>query len=111
MVCRFLGQLGGYVRSRSKPEGSIAQGYLAEECVSFASWYLDSCETRCNRPHRNDDGGLRSSQINVDQPASVFNKRGRALGKGQPCTLDLDTIVMAHNYILNNCDLVAPFIE
>ncbi|XP_074346497.1 uncharacterized protein LOC141685284 [Apium graveolens] len=34
---RYLGKLKSYVRNRSKPEGSIAEGYLAEECMTFCS--------------------------------------------------------------------------
>ncbi|XP_074347400.1 uncharacterized protein LOC141686254 [Apium graveolens] len=37
---RYLGKLKSYVRNRSKPEGSIAEGYLAEECVTFCSRFL-----------------------------------------------------------------------
>ncbi|XP_074362862.1 uncharacterized protein LOC141703164 [Apium graveolens] len=38
---RYLGKLKGYVRNRSRPEGSIVEGYLAEECVTFCSRFLD----------------------------------------------------------------------
>ncbi|XP_071714365.1 uncharacterized protein [Rutidosis leptorrhynchoides] len=34
---RYLGTLKSYVRKKSKPEGSIAEGYLVEECLSFCS--------------------------------------------------------------------------
>ena len=36
----YLARLKSYVRSRSKPEGSIADGYLAEECLTFCSRFL-----------------------------------------------------------------------
>lgn len=39
---RYLGKLKSYVRNRSKPEGSIAEGYLAEECVTFCSRFLSA---------------------------------------------------------------------
>lgn len=39
-VERYLGKLKSYVRNRSRPEGSIAEGYLAEECVTFCSRFL-----------------------------------------------------------------------
>ncbi|XXG73683.1 hypothetical protein AAC387_Pa07g2558 [Persea americana] len=38
---RYLLTLKSYVRNRSRPEGSIAEGYLAEECLTF-----------CSREHR-----------------------------------------------------------
>jgi hypothetical protein len=37
---RYLGKLKSYVRNRCKPEGSIAEGYLAEECITFCSRFL-----------------------------------------------------------------------
>ncbi|KAK2967837.1 hypothetical protein RJ640_001779 [Escallonia rubra] len=55
---RYLFTLKGYVRTRSRPEGSIAEGYWLEECVTFCSRYLNNdVETKLNRPFRLDDGG------------------------------------------------------
>ncbi|XP_074337042.1 uncharacterized protein LOC141674219 [Apium graveolens] len=42
---RYLAKLKSYVRNRSKPEGSIAEGYIAEECVTFCSRFLAANET------------------------------------------------------------------
>ncbi|GJU54348.1 S-adenosyl-L-methionine-dependent methyltransferases superfamily protein [Tanacetum coccineum] len=41
--------------------GSIAEGYVAEEALTFCSRYLKDVETRFNRPGRNDDV-LKSSE-------------------------------------------------
>ncbi|KAK1379804.1 hypothetical protein POM88_026548 [Heracleum sosnowskyi] len=41
---RYLGKLKSYVLNRSRPEGSIAEGYLAEECVTFCSRFLGGDE-------------------------------------------------------------------
>ena len=38
---RMNGHIKGYVRNRSRPDGSIAKGFLAEECISFCTNYLD----------------------------------------------------------------------
>ncbi|XP_074323270.1 uncharacterized protein LOC141660205 [Apium graveolens] len=45
---RYLAKLKSYVRNRSKPEGSIAEGYIAEECVTFCSRFLAADETTKN---------------------------------------------------------------
>ena len=37
---RYNGVVKRYVRNRSQPEGSIIQGYVAEECVEFCTDYL-----------------------------------------------------------------------
>ncbi|KAK1378472.1 hypothetical protein POM88_025216 [Heracleum sosnowskyi] len=39
---RYLCKLKSYVHNRSKPEGSIAEGYLAEECLTFCSRFLNN---------------------------------------------------------------------
>ncbi|XP_058763597.1 uncharacterized protein LOC131637050 [Vicia villosa] len=53
---RYLGKLKGYVRNKSRPEGSIAKGYLVEECLIFCSRYLhNGVETKFTRMTRNSD--------------------------------------------------------
>ena len=39
---RYLGKLKSYVKNRCRPEASIAEGYLAEECLIFCSRYLNA---------------------------------------------------------------------
>jgi hypothetical protein len=99
--------LKSYVRNRSRPEGCIAEGYLAEECLTFCSLYLaDYVETRFNRTHRNAE----------DEPdprvgLEVFATTGRTLGKGTATIIDRDALKKAHQYILFNCGPVKPYIE
>ncbi|XP_074351452.1 uncharacterized protein LOC141690560 [Apium graveolens] len=45
---RYLAKLKSYVRNRSKTEGSIAEGYIAEEYVTFCSRFLAADETTKN---------------------------------------------------------------
>ncbi|XP_020111543.1 uncharacterized protein LOC109726394 isoform X2 [Ananas comosus] len=52
---RNLFRLKSNVRNKAHPEGSIAEGYLVEECLIFCSRYLEGVETRFNRPVRNYD--------------------------------------------------------
>ncbi|GJW19393.1 acidic leucine-rich nuclear phosphoprotein 32 family member A, partial [Tanacetum coccineum] len=44
------------LRRETKLEGSIAEGYVAEEALTFCSRYLKGVETRFNRRDRNEDG-------------------------------------------------------
>ena len=46
---RYLLTLKNYIRTRSRPEGSIAQGYLMEEASTFCACYLGDVETTLNR--------------------------------------------------------------
>ena len=38
---RMNGVIKGFVRNRARPDGSIVQGFLTEECISFCTNYLD----------------------------------------------------------------------
>jgi hypothetical protein len=42
---RLNGHIKGYVKNRSRPDGSIANGFLAEECISFCSNILPGEDT------------------------------------------------------------------
>ncbi|GJX23328.1 hypothetical protein Tco_0227773 [Tanacetum coccineum] len=52
---RFTKKLKGYVRNKAKPKGSIAEGYVAEEALTFSSHYFRDVTTKFNRPDRNVD--------------------------------------------------------
>ena len=50
---RMLCTLKRYVRNMAHPEGSVAEAYIASECLTFASRYLkEDIETRYNRRRR-----------------------------------------------------------
>jgi hypothetical protein len=40
-VERYLHTVKGYVRNKTHPEGSITEGYILEECLTFFSRFLD----------------------------------------------------------------------
>ena len=48
-------KLKNYVGNKARPEGSIAEGYIADEALTFCSMYFKDVETRFNRPERNAD--------------------------------------------------------
>lgn len=88
---RYFLTLKKYVRNRSHPEGSIVEGYLAEECLTFCSLYLHDVESKLNRPIRNYEGG------------------GRGLGKMKLILLDQIACEQAHRYVLANSNAVTPY--
>ncbi|KMZ69495.1 hypothetical protein ZOSMA_211G00040 [Zostera marina] len=53
---RYLLTLKKYVRTRSHPEGSIAEKYLVDESMTFCSRFLHNVETKSNRTERYIDG-------------------------------------------------------
>ncbi|XP_052619588.1 uncharacterized protein LOC111897976 [Lactuca sativa] len=73
---RYLLTLKSYVHNRAHPEGSIAEGYLAQECVTFCSRYLSGVETIFTTPIRNDDEG---DQNEIEESNNLFP--GRPLGR------------------------------
>ena len=50
---KYLRTLKSYVRNKSRPEDSIAEGYIAEKCTTFCSRYLHDVETKHDREERN----------------------------------------------------------
>jgi hypothetical protein len=41
------------VQNRSRPEGSIAEAYVADQCLAFCSKYMNDVDTRFNWEPRN----------------------------------------------------------
>ncbi|KAG8497123.1 hypothetical protein CXB51_008275 [Gossypium anomalum] len=80
---RFLFKLKSYCRNKHYPEGSIAEGYLAEECMTFCSRYLEDVETRLNRPSRN--AGLNDPNL---AETYLFQSYGEPIDKVENIELD-----------------------
>ncbi|XP_070051394.1 uncharacterized protein [Nicotiana tomentosiformis] len=104
---RWLYFLKSLIGNRACPECSIAEGYLANECMTLCSLYLHRIDTKFNRPERNYDGGLKNS----DGGLSLFCKSGKTLGAPKHHDLEADELEQAHIYILKNCYEVLPFLE
>lgn len=97
-------RLKSYVRNRSKPEGSIAEGYIAEECLTFCSRYFEGIETRFNRPRRNDDNFLNTDKY-------FLMSGGRNAGKVEVVELDDLSLAQAHRYVLLQSPKISPYLE
>ncbi|CAN1792329.1 hypothetical protein LINPERHAP1_LOCUS19637, partial [Linum perenne] len=101
---RYLYELKSFVRNRTHPEGSIAEGYIASECMTLCSRYLSDITTRFNKMDRNYDGG------NMDEFLS-FSQVGRSLGVGKTRDLSVEEFEQAHIYVMKNSEEVQPYIE
>lgn len=103
-ISRFLGTLKSYVRNRACPEGSIAEAYIVNECLTFCSMYLQGIETQFNQEERNYDvaenGGL-----------PIFSQRFRPIGGEIYGSLTEKELNLAHWYVLNNCEEAKSYIE
>ncbi|CAL9011691.1 unnamed protein product [Prunus brigantina] len=89
---RYMKVLKGYVQNRTRPEGCIAERYIAEEAIEFCTEHLSDVSTV----------GVPSSQkMGVSKPLSC-------------CTVsvvDQELLNQAHLYVLENTEEVLPYIE
>ena len=90
------------MRNKARPEGSIAEGYIVKECLTFMSMYVNGIETRFNRVERNYDGAEDHQYVECE--LSVFALKVRPFGPLKHCApLSNKEIDIAQSFILNNC--------
>ncbi|KAH1091801.1 hypothetical protein J1N35_019058 [Gossypium stocksii] len=99
----FLWKLKSYCHNKRYLEGPIAEGYLAEECMTFYSRYLEDVETRLNRPSRN----VGHTDHNLIE-TYLFRSYGEPTGKVKITHLDDRSWVQAHRYVLFHHDSIEP---
>ena len=91
--------LKDYVRNPARPEGCIAESYLAEECMRFCSEFLKKTTNVEDKLDRNTD--YESQSILEGRPISA------------PRSINLSDMEkkMAHLAILQNTSVVDPYVE
>ena len=83
---RYLGTLKSYVRTRSHPEASMANGYADEEALGFCTEYLNlHAYTKRHVWEDEEEQGMRGSVVE---------------GRGRVLTLSDAEVARAHNYII-----------
>lgn len=85
------------MRNRAYPEGSIAEGYIVEECLTFCSRFLEGT-TRFTRTSRNPDPSDNTKGV------YMFDSVGEPIGKAVSGQLDDQLLVQAHRYVLRHSD-------
>ncbi|XP_071739517.1 uncharacterized protein [Rutidosis leptorrhynchoides] len=96
-VERYMKKLKNYVRNKAKPEGCIAEGYVADEALTTCSMSLEGVQTRFNRPDRYEDGPNRPCEFHV------FKSLCKFVSKGVHKTLTCEDREKLHWYVLDNC--------
>ena len=93
------------VRNTARPEGSIAEAYVVDECLTFCSRYFDDLDTRWNRR-----GRTFSEADSHRGDVSVFKHGVKFLGGSQYLDAgdDYDKMVW---FVLSSCREVLPYIE
>ena len=96
---RYMKTLKDYVRNYARPEGCIAESYLAEESMMFFNEFLKKSGFKKEKEARNED--YESSVI----------LEGRPISMSKTITLSVNEKESAHLAVLMNMAVVEPFIE
>ncbi|XP_057246756.1 uncharacterized protein LOC130589507 [Beta vulgaris subsp. vulgaris] len=98
---RYLRELKSDVRNKGRPEGSMAERYLAKECLAFCGRYLN----RSNNPSDNNavDPSISNTLFpNIGRP--IRGKGRNRKKKDYGFMMDHITRAQVHQYVLFNCD-------
>ncbi|XP_048596310.1 uncharacterized protein LOC125578066 [Brassica napus] len=96
---RYMKVLKDYVRNPARPEGCIAECYLAEECIRFCSDFLKKTTNVQEKVDRN---------IEYENNSIL---EGRPISIGTSITLSESDIGIAHLAIIQNMALVDPYVD
>ena len=106
-VERRLGYLKSTVCNKARPEGSIAEGYIVDECLLFCSrFFKDGTETRFSKKDRNQDKHRKPANDELE----VFSLGAKGLGKSTLKKYDKEFDKMVW-YVLNNCEDASRYME
>jgi hypothetical protein len=94
---RFIGKLANMVHTTTYPEGSIAEGYIFDEGLTFCSRYLHDCPTKSNR-NCTIDGDLNPIPTSKDLP--YLRLVGRPLSSFAVTQLDRVSWIQAQRCVL-----------
>ncbi|XP_076942933.1 uncharacterized protein LOC143612978 [Bidens hawaiensis] len=100
---RYMKKLKAYVRNKARPEGSIAEGYVADEALTFCSMYLEGIQTKFNHPGRNVDANIPKRQLHV------FSSQCRPMSKAKIIDRFEEARESLHYFVLNNCHEIEDY--
>jgi hypothetical protein len=102
---RRLYTLKRYVWNRAQPEGSIVEAYIADECLTFCSKYLDDVETRFNQEP------LNNYYSNEEAYGVDFFGHGVHFTSALELVYDENGFDQMVLFVLNNCSQVENYVE
>lgn len=91
-----------YVRNRNRPEGCMAENYIAEEAIEFCSEYLSGLDAV---------GVPTSRNMTKEKDKDNTISDGKPIGGITVGDVDDNDLERAHLYVLENTDDVLPYIE
>jgi hypothetical protein len=93
------------VWNRAQPEGSIVEAYIADECLTFCSKYLDDVETRFNQEP------LNNYYSNEEAYGVDFLGHGVHFTSALELVYDENGFDQMVLFVLNNCSQVENYVE
>ena len=103
-VERYLRTVKGYVRNKAHPEGSIAEGYIIEECMTFCSLFFKDMPTR---PERHESATAPEPQSGLTVFGDLdYSRKGYSFK-----VLDESEMLRIRHYILTNTEECATLPE
>ena len=103
---RYLRTVKGYVKNKAYPEGSIAEGYIVEECLTFCSKSLN-VDTKLNRPEHHENMAVNEPPLGPSIFADMdYKSRGKNIDQIGPYELRK----MRH-YIITNREEASDWIK
>jgi len=106
-VERYLRTLKGYVRNKAYPEGSIAEAYISEECLTFCARFFEDVDTKLNQANRHESAAMNEppSGLNIFS-ALDYSKKGFHFEE-----ISTEELFKMRHYIVMNCDGLESWIE
>jgi hypothetical protein len=96
-VERYMKTLKGYVQNMARPEASMAEGYVKDECIGFVTEYLQRFDV---------------VQRRVWDANEEYGEVEEALeGAGKPYMLSSALRDVAHKYVLQNVAIMQPWLR
>ncbi len=86
----------GYVHHRSRPEASMAEGYIFDETIGFVTKYLQDFHVRCKIWDADEEEGVYGEVVE---------------GAATKLTLDPVARDVAHQYVITNVACLTPWVQ
>ena len=103
---RRMGTFKNSMRNRARPEGSIAEAYVANDTLTFCSRYIEDVDTRFNR-----DAHVSSEDGYLEDGTSVFRHGVKLMGANRVQYMEEEEMEKVVWYVLNNCEEVEPYVQ
>ena len=97
------------MRNKAFPEGSIAEGYISEEYLTFCSRFFEGVSTKLNSPERQENSAVNEPPAGLSVFASMDSGQKKSVSRHNSHILEDKEFSMMRHYILSNCDEAIEF--